>query len=98
MVSQQLEAELLQPIIKYQSMQTPRKPSNDELCETKIKVLKEEQDMKPEAKEEEVFNFGTVVFKTKDVKQEKPSLPSLLTLTSGTDQITSHSFKILRKI
>ena len=98
MVSQQLEAEPLQQITKYQRVDTPWKPSNEDLCETKIKVLKEEQDIEVDAKEEGVFNFGSVVFKTKDVKQEKPSLPSLLTLTSGTDQLTSLSFKLLRKI
>ena len=98
MVSQQLEAEPLQQITKYQCVETPQNPSNEDLCETKIKVLKEEQDMEVDAKEKKVFNFGSVVFKTKDVKQEKPSLPSLLTLTSGTDQITSLSFKLLRKM
>ena len=64
MVSQQLVAEPLQRITKYQSVKTPRKPSNEDLCETKIKVLKEEQDMEVDAKEGEVFNFASIVFKT----------------------------------
>ena len=78
-------------------METPWKPSNEDLCETKIKVLKEEQDMEVDAKEEKVFNFGSVVFKTKDVKQEKPSLPSLLTLVTGTNSFTFSLFYVLFK-
>ena len=79
-------------------MQSSWKPLDEELRETK-KILKKEEDMAIDEVKKEGFQFGSVVFKTKDVKgevikQEKPSLPSLLTLASGIDKITKKSFKL----
>ena len=72
-------------------MQTSWKPLDEKLHETKIKVLKKE-DMEIDEVKKESFQFGRV--KTNDVKgevikQEKTWLPSLLTLTLGTDKITN---------
>ena len=62
-------------------MQTSWKPLDEELRETK-KVVKKE-DMEIDEVKKEGFQFGSVVFKTKDVKgevikQEKTWLPFLV--------------------
>ena len=93
----QLEAKPLQPIIKYQSMETSWKPTDEELVEPKIKVPRVEEDMEVDEMKKESFKFGSVVFKTKDVKeevikQEKPWLPSLFTLATGTNSLTFSIF------
>ena len=72
-------------------MQDSWQPLNKELREAKIKVLKEEY-MEADEIKKECFQFGSVVFKTKDakeefIKKERQWLPSLLTLATGINSV-----------